>query len=91
MRDSKPQRCILQHKSLNVTQNATNGNKRINEVSKQVFANNLFKISINYTQGININLFQLEDLCQCFEYTNLGRFFWVFSAKLTKLSKNDLY
>ena len=44
MRDSKPQRCIQQHKSLKVTRNATNRDKHINKASKQTFANNLFKI-----------------------------------------------
>ena len=52
MRDSKPQPCFEQHKSLKVTQNATNRDKHINETSKQIFANNLFKVSSKYTQGM---------------------------------------
>ena len=59
MRDSKPQRCFQQHKSLKVLGNATNRNKHINEASKQSFLNNLFKISCKYTQGM---LSHLEDL-----------------------------
>ena len=55
MRDSKPQRWIQQHKSLKVTRNATNGDKHINEATKQIFANNLFKISRKYTQGMLSN------------------------------------
>ena len=45
MRDSKPQRFVLQHKSLKVTQIATNRGKHINEAWKKVFAHNLFLIS----------------------------------------------
>ena len=55
MRDSKPQRCVQQHKSFKVARNAKNPNKHINEASKQAFANNLFKISCKYTQGILLN------------------------------------
>ena len=55
MRDSRPQRCVQQHKSLKVTQNATNRGKHIHEASKQSFANNLFKISLKYTQGMFSN------------------------------------
>ena len=35
MRDSKQQRCVQQHKSLNVNRNATNRDKHINEASKK--------------------------------------------------------
>ena len=45
MRDSKPQRFVLQHKSLKVTQIATNRGKHIHEAWKKVFAHNLFLIS----------------------------------------------
>ena len=38
MRDSKPQRCVQQHKSLKATRNLTNRDKHINEASKQTFA-----------------------------------------------------
>ena len=55
MRDSKPQRCIQQHKSLKVTRNATNQDKHINEASKETFANNLCKTSCKYTQGMLSN------------------------------------
>ena len=55
MRESKSQRCVQQHKSLKVTGNATNRDKHINEASKQTFANNLFKISCNDTQGMLSN------------------------------------
>ena len=55
MRDSKPQRCVQQHKSLKVTRNATNRDKHINEASKQTFANNLIKMSCKYTQGMLSN------------------------------------
>ena len=55
MRDSKPQRCVQQHKSLKVTQTATNQDKHINEASKRSFVNNPFKISRKYTQGMFSN------------------------------------
>ena len=55
MRDSKPQRCVQQHKSLKVTRNATNRDKHINEASKQTFANNLFKMLCKYTHGMLSN------------------------------------
>ena len=50
MRDSKPQRFVQQHKSLKVTQIATNRGKHINEAWKNVFAHNLSLISCKYTQ-----------------------------------------
>ena len=55
MRDSKPQRCVQQHKLLKVTRNATNGDKHINEASKQTLANNLFKISFQTRQSVFSN------------------------------------
>ena len=55
MRDSKPQRCVQQHKSLKMTRNATNRDIHINETSKQTFANNLFKMSSKYTQDMLSN------------------------------------
>ena len=55
MRDSKPQRSVQQHKSRKVTRIATNRHKHINEASNQFFANNLFKISCEYTQGMFFN------------------------------------
>ena len=55
MRNSMPQRCVQQHKSLKVTRNATNRDKHINVALKQIFANNLFKISRKYTQGLLSN------------------------------------
>ena len=45
IRGSKPQRFVLQHKLLKVTQIATNRGKHINEAWKKVFAHNLFLIS----------------------------------------------
>ena len=59
MRDSKPQRSVQQHKSRKVTRIATNRHKHINEASNQFFANNLFKISCEYTQGMLFN----EKIC----------------------------
>ena len=50
MHYSKPQ-----HNSLKVTRNATNRVKHINEASKQIFVNNLFKESRKYTQGMLSN------------------------------------
>ena len=55
MRDSKPQRCVQHHKSLEVTQNAINRDKHINEAFKQTFANNLVKISYKNMQGKPFN------------------------------------
>ena len=52
MRDSKPHRRVQPHMLLKVTRNATNGNKHINEASKQTFTNILFKLSCEYTQGM---------------------------------------
>ena len=50
MRDSKPQ-----YHWLKVTGNAKNRDKHINEASKQIFANNRFKISCKHTQGMLSN------------------------------------
>ena len=55
MCDSKPQRCVQQHKSLKVTQNATNRHKHINEASKHIVAKNRLKLSWIYTQGMLSN------------------------------------
>ena len=55
MCDSKPQRYVQQHKSLKGTRNAINRDKHINEASKQIFANNLCKISCKYTQDMLSN------------------------------------
>ena len=55
MRDSKPQRCVQHHKPLKVTQNAINRDKHINEALKQIFANNLVKISYKNMQGKPFN------------------------------------
>ena len=55
MRDSKPQRCVQQHKLLKATRNATNRDKHINEASKQTFSNNLFKILCNNIQDMLSN------------------------------------
>ena len=50
MRDSKPQCDVLQHKLLEVTWFASNRDKPKTEASKQAFANNFFKMPLNYTQ-----------------------------------------
>ena len=55
MRDSKPQHCVQQYKSLKVARNATHRNKHIKEASKQIFANSPFEISCKYTQGMLSN------------------------------------
>ena len=55
MRDSTPQRCVQHHKPLKVTQNAINRDKHINEALKQIFANNLVKISYKNMQGKPFN------------------------------------
>ena len=55
MHDKKPQRCVQQHKSLKETRSATNGDKHINEASKQTFANNLFKILCKYYEDMLSN------------------------------------
>ena len=68
MRDSKPQRCVQQHKSLKLTRNAGNSVKHINEASKQTFANNLFKILYKYTQGM------LSNWKICFNVINIRTF-----------------
>ena len=47
MRDSKPQCCVQQHKSLKITRNPTNRNKHINEASKQTFATIFLKYHAN--------------------------------------------
>ena len=38
-----------------MTRNETNGDKHINEATKQIFASNLFKLSRKYTQGMLSN------------------------------------
>ena len=55
MRDSKPLRSVQHHKPLKVTQNAINRDKHINESFKQIFANNLVKISYKNMQGKPFN------------------------------------
>ena len=52
MHDSKLQGCGQQHKSFKVTQNETSLNKHINKALKPAFANNLFKMSCKYLQGL---------------------------------------
>ena len=46
-RDSKPQRCVQQHKWLKVTRNAVNRDKHINEASKQTFLTIFSKYDAN--------------------------------------------
>ena len=88
MRDSKPQRCVQQHKWLKLTRNLTNRNKHINEASKQTFANNIFKMSCKYMQSM------LSNLKICFNVINLR----IYDKKLCNLGKkkqnfnvNNLY
>ena len=88
MRDSKPQRCVQQHKSLKVTQNPTNRDKHKNEASKQILSNNLLKISRTSTQSSFFNL------KICFNVINKG----TYDESLCNLSTfnefckvNDLY
>ena len=50
-----PQRCVPHHKSLEVTQNAINRDKPINEAFKQTFANNLVKLLYKNMQGKPFN------------------------------------
>ena len=65
LRDRKPQRCVQQHKLLKVTRNATNRDKHINEASKKIFANNLFKMSCKCTEGM------LSNCKICFNVINI--------------------
>ena len=79
MRDSKQQ-----HKLLKVTRNTTNRDKNINEASKQAFCQQSFQIIMQIHARY---AFQMEDLFQCLQYTNLGGKFCVNLAKLVKLHK----
>ena len=79
MRDSKPQCCFQQHKSLKVTRIPTNRNKHKNEASKETFATNLFKISCKYTQGM------LSNWKICFNVINIR----TYDKRLCNLSKNN--
>ena len=79
MRDSKPQRCVQQHKLLKVTRNATNRDKHINEASKQTFANNFFKISCKYMQNM------LSNWKICLNIINIT----TYDERLCKLSKDN--
>ena len=84
MRDSKPQRCVQHHKSLKVTQNPINRDKHINEAFKQIFANDLVKISYKNMQGkpFNWNVF-----VSMYSHNELLTKFFVFYANLVKLSR----
>ena len=66
-----------------MTLNATNGDKRINEASKQTFDNNLFKVSCKYTQ----DMFSSEKIC--FNVVNLQNYdeFLYIWAKIINLPK----
>ena len=55
MHDSRQQCCIQQHRSLKMNRNAINRDKHINEAAKQTFANNFFKVSCKYIQGMFSN------------------------------------
>ena len=71
MRDSKPQRCVQQHKLLKMTQSATNRDNHINEASKQTFANNLFIYHVNASKVC----FPNKRFVSMFRITNLGTIF----------------
>ena len=79
MRKSKLQSCFEQHKSLKVTQNATNRDKHINETTKQIFSFNLFKVSCKYTQGM------LSNSKICYNVFNLQ----TYDELLCNLCKNN--
>ena len=78
MRDSKPQRCVQHQRPLEGTHSATNGDQQINETPKQTFANNLFKASCRYSQGM------LSDRRNNFNFLKRRNyeFFCAFLAKL---------
>ena len=65
--DSKPQSCVQHHKLLKLARNATNGNKHLNEASKQTFANILLQISNKYTLG------RLSHWKICFKVFNIRK------------------
>ena len=77
MRDSKPHRCVQQHKSLKMRHNATIRNKHINEASKQTFANNLFKILFKGAQNM------LSNSKVCFNFINIR----TYDMEMCNLSK----
>ena len=83
MLSSKPQPCFQPYMPLKVTRNVTNGDKRINEASKQTSANNLFKTSCQYTQ----DMFSSEKIC--FNVVNLQNYdeFLCIWAKIMNLTK----
>ena len=87
MRESKPQRCVQQHKSFKVARNATNRDKHINEASKQTFANNLFKMSCKSAQGTVFNSKICFNVINTRSYDN-ELCFW--SKKNETQKKNDL-
>ena len=68
MGDNQPKRFAQQHRWLKVTRNATNGDKHVNEASKQIFASNLFTISRKYTHSM------LSDRKICFNALNIQNY-----------------
>ena len=80
-RDSKPRRCVQQHKSLKLKRNAKNRNKHINEASKQTFANILFKILCTNMQNM------LSDWKICLKIINISTYDKSLS-NLRKISEN---
>ena len=77
MCDSKPQRCVQQHKSLKVTQSATSRDKHKNKASKQTFAKNLIKMLCKRMQSM------LSNWKICFNVIDIQ----TYDKKLCNLSK----
>ena len=80
MHDSKPQRCVYQHKLLKMTQNALNRDKHMKEALKQILPNKLFKVSCNLTQGMFSNQ-KFVSMSSKYELMTKNCVIWV---KLTK-------
>ena len=81
MRNSWPQRYLIQQKSLKVKRNATTRNKRLNKPSTKTFAENFFKLSYN-THKVHFLIKTYVSLSSIYELmTNCNRF-W---AKATEI------
>ena len=79
MRDSKPQRDVQQHKSLNAIRIAVNRNKHINERSKQTFPTISFKCHINSLK-----------VCYPFaRFVSMSSIYELMTIKLINLRKNN--
>ena len=72
MRDSKPQRCVQHHKSLEVTQNAINRDKPINEAFKHIFCQqcgeNIIQktCKVSLSTGMFVSMYSHNELDQVF-------------------------